>query len=207
MKNLLLLSFVCIGFNASAQLSKGKIFLGGSINAFSQKTTSGNISTEGNSFNISPAIGTFYKENKLAGIMLGFSNAKNESNGNTDKIIGYSIGGFLRQYRPLKNNFFLFFDESLTYSFSKQTSTAGINQTRLNSNGLFLGFKPGIAYSVTPKLQLELSMNNLIYAGYRQDKTTGSASTTASKTNSFSVGSNLSLNPFQNFGLGVRLIL
>lgn len=197
MKKVLLLTaaIACTAITVSAQISKGSSYLGGGINYTNNnsKITKGvnQGESKSNSLNIYPAIGFAYKENHVWGVFLSYGHNENSSaqlKGNS-----YGLGAFLRQYKPIGKGFYIFAHEALggTYSSSNQGGGVVMNT---KSIGVNLGISPGFAYDVSKKFQLEIALNNLVYAGYSNSTTKprDAASDYKATTSSFNIGSSLS---------------
>lgn len=198
MKKLLLLTVLSVSaaISASAQISKGSTFLGGNV-GFNTNTTKPNTGAETKQtlLNLAPSVGFAYKENRVWGVMAAYYYNKTKSNFNQDNQT-YALGVFLRQYKPLGKGFYLFADETASGSYTKGKAEYPnpISSKGFNIN---LGVSPGFAYDVSKKFQLELMLNNLLYANYGHSKTENTypvspASTSVSKNNNLTIGSNLS---------------
>lgn len=197
MKKVLLLTaaIACTVITVSAQISKGSSYLGGGINytTNNNKTTNSISQSESksNSLNIYPSIGFAYKENHVWGLFLSYGH--NESSPTQLKGNSYGLGAFLRQYKPIGKGFYIFAQEALggTYSSSDQWSGMLTNTKAISVN---LGISPGFACDVSKKFQLEVSLNNLAYAGYSHSTTKPKdvASDYKATTSSFNIGSSLS---------------
>lgn len=217
---LLLLAIVSTALSASAQISKGSSFLGGTLNFSTQKETSEQPTSTGettsieekkSTFLISPSIGFAYKENRVWGLSLSYNRVKNEYADNKPSVENYyGAGAFLRQYKPLGKGFYLFAEESLGFSYGKNDYTSDNNNS--SSYKLFstaLSFAPGFAYDVSKKFQLELIMNNLLYAKYNHSdaKTSIADVPRRTQTSNFSVGSNLNgLLESNSISIGGRFV-
>jgi hypothetical protein len=198
MKKLLLLTALSVGtaISASAQISKGATFLGGNV-GFNTNTTKPNTGaeTKQTSLSISPSVGFAYKENRVWGVMAAYYYNKTKSDFNQDNQT-YALGVFLRQYKPLGKGFYLFAEEAASGSYTKGKTeyTNSIDSKGFNIN---LGISPGFAYDVSKKFQLELTLNNLLYASYGHSKVENTypaspANNSVTKSNNFTIGSNLS---------------
>lgn len=198
MKKLLLLTALSVSavISVSAQISKGSTYLGGNI-GFNTNTTRPGTGTEikQTSLSLSPSVGFAYKENRVWGLFAGYyygqTKTDNKQNNQT-----YALGAFLRQYKPLGKGFYLFAEEAASGSYlkGKTESTNSVSSKGFNVN---LGISPGFAYDVSKKFQLELALSNLLYASYSHSKVENTypaspASNYITKSNNFTIGSNLS---------------
>ncbi|RXK83790.1 hypothetical protein [Filimonas effusa] len=200
-------SAVFITLSASAQISKGSSYLGGGLGfSTDKKTVDRPVSPDDSeqkrtSVAVSPSIGFAYKENRVWGLFLNFAH----SSADGYKQNTYGIGGFLRQYKPFGNGFYVFTQESLLLGYTKAGEFAKTYSGAVS-------FAPGLAYDVSKKFQLELSLNNLVYANYGHSKTTrpavGSTPESVTKQTNFNIGSSLSnLAEVGNITIGARFVL
>ncbi|MDH7463633.1 hypothetical protein QEG73_20200 [Chitinophagaceae bacterium 26-R-25] len=216
----ILFSFLVTLFavTANAQINKGSVLLGGDVGFGDHKNSSNYSSNTYNTGSISLSIGKAIKENKVVGISLGFSSAKQVYNPITagydttsQKTNRYNIGFFYRDYKKLAKDFYFFGQANAVYSYSNQAYDYNIN--KLNSykvveNGGAVSIAPGIAYKVFKKMFVELSLNNLVYASYSASNTTYDATDKKLKGHDFSIGTAFSNNTFlNNVGVGFRFIL
>ena len=200
-------SIVLITLSASAQISKGSSYLGGSLGFSTAKRTvdspgSSSESNKSTSVAVSPAIGFAYKENHVWGLYLSYGHS---SSGSGSKQDSYGLGGFLRQYKPLGKSFYLFAQESVLLGYGK----TNYDLAKMYSGSL--SFAPGFAYDVSKKFQLELSLNNLFYSNYNHTKTTrpaiGTTPEEVTKQSDFNIGSSLSnLAEVGNITIGARFV-
>lgn len=196
MKTAILLTTVVL-FTSSflhAQIEKGRVQIGGSISASQQQydATDFNPELKSTYLSFSPSIGHFYKTNRLAGLFLDFSYAKNT---NTSFYISRNYGGgvYFRQYKPVINKLSIFLDERGGYNyFNNDGNTYSSYGYSINAS-----LQMGMAYDIAKKMQLELSLNNLIYASYNN----------ANNTEGYAINTSLEKNVFSNIGFGFRYYL
>jgi hypothetical protein len=197
-----------------AQITKGSLYLGGSIGFSSNKLEPNNSSIEGKSksFSINPAVGIAVKNNLLAGVNLNYGHGSTKGfQSNQDyKSTSYGAGVFLRKYWSVFNRLYFFGQSDLGYSHSnyKYLPTAGYSydyttKHRVVSANLF----PGISINVLKSFYLETVFNDLLNIAYSNTKTNGTYNgvSSSSKQTSFSIGSNLT-NSY-GFNIGVRFII
>lgn len=200
----LLFSALAVFFttNVNAQIKKGSIFLGGSIDFYTQKSESPGTGMEPkyHSFGVSPAIGKAIKDNFIVGIETYFSSS--ESNGSVDYRNNSKMAGggfFARKYAPLGKGFSIFGHGGIGAGWSKVSQWSMGSTSKTEGYNINFRAYPGIAYNVNHKLQLEVGFPNLIYANYTNDEQNGA------RTKTFNIGSSVS-----NFGelrVGVRFLL
>lgn len=181
---------------ANAQLSKGRVFLGGSITTSSIENTTINTPTNAvtkqNAFVIDPSIGFFVKENTVVGINVGFSKSKVEANGSTQQEQRTIAPGlFLRRYYPVAKSFYFYAHGGLNYTNQKSETFNGTTTlSETNGNGFGVTVYPGVAYQIRKNFLLEVSLRNLLTANYLSSETKNGAGVVASKSNSFNLGIN-----------------
>jgi hypothetical protein len=193
-----LCSFV-LALSVNAQISKGSVFLGGSL--FFTHTSD----YSGPGFGISPQIGTVYNENSIVGISLNYANS-DPSTGYNFK--NYGGGLFLRKYRQLGKNFYFFGDARLSYLFSKTTTTSNFIDIQTTKQSTYsLSIYPGISYSVSRKFHIDVTINNLLYISYNKTNTNYSSpgNSLDTKSNTFFLSANNQIS--YPFTLGFNFIL
>ncbi len=202
---------------AHAQVSKGSLFTGGSVNVNSTTIDNSFGSTTNTSktsgWSVSPQIGTAIQQNKIIGVQLfaGGNSSENTSN-NVSKGTNnnYGVGIFYRQYFPIASKWMLFGQAAVLGNFGNgESSSQGIKTDKSSSWGIGLGITPGIAYQAGKKVWLEASLSNLLGINYSSQKTdnlsqSGSVTST-SKRKDFSANANW--NGFNNINLGIRWII
>lgn len=220
MKKALLFSLaaVCATFSASAQINKGSTYVGGNLGFYSSKTNYEQPITDGKTsvVNLLPSVGFAYKDNRVWGVYLNYSH--NESNVGTNDVNAtsnlYGIGTFLRQYKPIGKGFFVFAQENLAFSYTDDKAIQSASYvTETKSYQVSLGLTPGVAYDVSKKFQLELTLNNIFSAGYsharQTEALTGSSPyATVYHQNNFNLSGNLGqLAQVGDIAIGARFVL
>ena len=218
MKTKLLLAGICMAcmFTANAQkdIPKGSLLLGGNL-SFSSTTFKNPDNTESKShgFSIVPSVGIGIRDNLFLGLTLGYNLYKNSSSGfssayDSTTTRGYNAGVFVRKYKPLKNNFYIFLQGGIGASYADRSIEDIPNRTFYQKDlSVNLSVSPGISYAINSKFQIETGFNDLFGVGYSQAVMADDrwyAGT--SKRNSFNAYTTLN-----NFGsqlyIGVRLLL
>ena len=195
MKRTFLLIFVLgfISYYSHAQINQGRIQVGGSIGGNYQKIDSTLFQPEykNTSINVSPSIGWFYKTNKLAGLFLNFGYYENDQN---FKIISRSYGGgvFFRQYQPVLNKLYIFLNESGDYNY-----LSGNGNQKTHGYNIGASLQAGMAYDITKKMQLEISLNRLVNAAYQN----------GGGIKNYNISTSLEKDVFSNIGFGFRYFL
>lgn len=172
MKKIFTLVLLLLGcLIGQSQLQKGNLMLGGTVSFNTQKNTNGFEDNVKQTFiGLHPSIGKFYRDNRVVGVNLSFSSRKNADDSYLYDT--YGVGLFLRQYLPLGRSFNLFAEEGANFSRLKteQDQPYQLYRSKLVQNALTVNFYPGIAYAITPKFQVELSLNDLLTIGYSHEK-------------------------------------
>ena len=218
MTKLIALSFliICLSSITYGQIKKGSILLGGEVFYYDSKIASStNQRDQKNSsatFNIS--VGKAFKGNSLYGLNLSYSPsaydyANNGSTYENRKLKFYSIGGYYRLYKSLAKDFYFFSELGAAYIFSHQidTDTLGIKQGTVNQTGGQLNLTPGISYKIFKRVNLEITIPNIVYVQYSVSKTETTTPSQHSTENRFSANSNLNSSPLNYLGIGFRIIL
>ncbi|PXY40409.1 hypothetical protein DMB65_12410 [Flavobacterium cheongpyeongense] len=160
MKNytiLLATAAIAIGLNATAQIQKGNILIGGNL-------ANVNLGLNGSkiiSAEITPKIAWFIQDNIALGgyIDLGIETAKNSGT-----TTNYGIGALGRYYAGKEQ-------EVIKHSRFFGEATIGLGGVNVsdadNTNGLNISAGPGFAYFITPNIGLEvlLKYNALVGLG------------------------------------------
>lgn len=154
------------GSIAHAQIQQGNLMVGANLANLDIGLQNG-ASVE---FNLTPRIGYFIKDNiALGGLLtLGVDYAKNR--GTTVK---YGVGAFGRYYLGDKKYEILkhtrFFGEANIGIGGTNTKVSGSDA--ITTNGLDLGFGPGVAYFLTPNIGLEALAKYNLTAGFGSSAT------------------------------------
>jgi outer membrane immunogenic protein len=169
------LLFLLLSFRSSAQVTKGQIVVGGTISYSNQKnSTKDTVFRNTNKeqfYNFSPQVGYAVKNNLVIGLNMGYSNSKssyehylsnNLSNQNKIYNKSFSIGPFVRLYKPLNEKLLIFADVRSYWMVNKVKQMNDFdyypdnNNNNYKSHGIYLYARPGITYFLTKKFALEL---------------------------------------------------
>lgn len=199
-----------------AQFSKGSLLVGGQLAYESYSTNSNGSVQNTHSGNFNVSMGKAISENSLVGINLSYS-PFSESNyfQNSVSPLAYKrnffgIGIFYRKYRTLGKEFFLFGEAGASYTFSNETGTDSLGVTQLtgSGNGGQIYFMPGIAYKVSKKFFVEITIPNIFLVQFNQTHSNyPMAYSGNTKNDQFSISTSLNSNPLFSLGIGFRLIL
>jgi hypothetical protein len=175
MRKFSLLLVACCGLfganNANAQLQKGNLMVGANLADLGLRLQNGNTRI---SFNISPKLGYFIRDNIAIGgeVGLGFDH-QSVSSISTNEI-NYKIGAFGRYYisdpRAILLKRSRFFIEANTGITGNNVKTEGA--ASVTTNGLGLGVGPGVTYFITPNIGLEGLLKYDLGVGFGSSTTT-----------------------------------
>ncbi len=158
---------------ASAQIQKGNLMVGASLADMNIKLQKGNTDL---SLTLNPKIGYFIQDNIAIGAEVKIGFAHNSAS----NAINYGIGAFGRYYVSSKQFELLkharFFGEVNAGLVGDNIKPKGMPS--VSTNGLGIGFGPGVAYFITPNIGLEALLKYNLGVGF------GSSTT----TNNFSIG-------------------
>ena len=191
---------------AQAQIKKGTSLVGGTLAFASNKTefpqSTGSPDGKTKQIIINPSYGYAIKDNLVLGVDLSFGQLTIE---NTVKSTTWSKGGsiFLRRYWEILRNFYVYGQANAGVEWYK-TEYSNTGNLQLKNFNITGSIKPGIAYSVSKRIQLESSFISLLNISYKQT-TFYNSNTKAAKMNTFDANS--SLNNASNFSVGVRVML
>ena len=208
---IILISFSTI---ANAQFTKGSALIGGTLSYSSNNSTYSYTSreTSNNVGNFNIAVGKAIRENAVFGINLNYQPSTYSypagSGEFKNTINNYGIGIFYRLYKNLGKEFYLFGEAGGGYiGFSSNTKDSLGNKLATGSgNGGQIYLSPGIAYKISKKFFLELSIPQMFSVSYSSNKSTTDPGF-SSKSDAFNVNLNLNSNPLNSLGLGFRLVL
>ena len=211
--------YLCVMHDSHAQISQGKILLGGSL-SYSNNNSNTQVSNDykNENFATSVQVGKSIKNNRVVGIIISYSNFNSHildfPDSNFNRVNQINAGLFYRMYKRIFKDFYFFGETDLLYSHIKNDQgypQDGSNSSTTNSNGGILSFFPGISYTLCKRMQIELLVPNLLSASYYRTSpanTQGTpAATTHEKRYNFSIGANLNSNLLYNFGIGFKFLL
>lgn len=152
------ISLCFMSFTATAQLQKGSVLIGSDLAGFDLGLNEGSTFT----MSITPKVAWFVRDNVALGgyVDLGLATAKGAGTS-----VNYGVGGLGRYYFPTAD---VNVAKSTRFLLEVNLGIQGVNTPRGNStNGLGLGFGPGLAYFVTNDIALEtlLKYNGIIGFG------------------------------------------
>ncbi len=206
---LIFIAFTIAG-TANAQITKGSVFLGGDVSAYTQKTKSeGEVTNKSSGIYVMPVFGKAIRENLVFGITAGLSISDNEvlTNNVEQEAKGYNAGVFLRKYKNIgTSGFYIFIQGGLGANYQLQENSGtyvGYDKTKKITIGL--NAYPGISYAVSRKFHLESGFNNLLMINYYQEKRETGTPVVDYKTNGFAISS--SLQNSSALYLGFRVLI
>lgn len=163
----ILFAFVGI-FASNAQTQQGNVMWGASVSNIGLDLQKGNT---GFSFNLTPKIGYFIADDLAIGpeVNIGL----NTNSGST--LFNYGIGGFGRYF--LTNSAETEVVRGSRWFIEGNAGLVGTNfkndgQASSNTNGLGVGFGPGLSYFVTDRIALEGLLKYNLGVGFGNSTTT-----------------------------------
>jgi len=217
MKKLYILSVIAILISFSvvnAQINKGSLFLGGNIgfNSSHSVADDNSVSYKQDGFTISPTIGKAIKENLILGAgLIFFYNKYRQGPTNINdyqKSNGYGANVFLRRYKGIGKNFYIFLEGTLGGNYTKSYNSPLTSYNNYKRTSFGLGATPGISYAVSKRLQLELGLNQILSVDYTHEKgDKGVNYGVPYKSNSFSITTSLTNSYLSSVYFGFRLLL
>lgn len=213
---LLALLAMSIAVTLNAQFDNKAIVLGGQASYRNSKSNASNFTDKYASSSVTIAAGKAIRSNAVVGIRLGYAPIKNtnESNSNiTSKLTGdrTEAGVFYRSYRTQASRLYFFGEFSATWIGSEQVekSSSPAQHIVTKTNAGSLGVTPGLAYQLFKRLQVEVSLQDLIGLQYSVSKISNKNVAGGSTTQKQLVfGSNFGLanNSLAGVGIGFRFI-
>ncbi|MBS1602791.1 MAG: hypothetical protein JST42_09000 [Bacteroidetes bacterium] len=159
---LLLVASFFMSFTANAQIQKGNVMVGGDISRLDLSLNSGNNF----SFLIDPKAAWFIQDNLAIGAFLNFDLTTAKGAGSN---ISYGIGPLARYYISDPKI------EVLRHSRFFLEGNVGIQGTNPHvgpsTNGLGIGFGPGLAYFITRNIGLEALLKYQAIVGFGSSAT------------------------------------
>jgi outer membrane protein len=174
-----------------------QVFVGGNtgLERSGGKTDNGTVTNDKPSelsFNISPLAGYFLSDKLAAGAALNLSFTREKSPGTVESITNESTVGinpFLRYYALTWNDFSVFGQGNMGFSFTRETDKVGGTSTDgPKTTRFYVNIMPGLAYNVSDHFSLETSIN-VVKFGYSH--ATEKSGSIKNKTSEFGIGAGL----------------
>lgn len=160
------------------KIEKGTWVVEGSFSLFTEniESTSESNSTNDNvNFSISPRIGYTLSDNLVLGLGLGYSYLKFETSreGNLINSVretnSISFTPYLKKFFPLSENFALNLQAETSYTRGNSETTNSSFQNESDIDSFFIGFRPGVNYSISDSFLLQASFGSLGYTNSRTE--------------------------------------
>ena len=217
MKKFITLSvIILLAFNASAQFQEGNKVLGFGLNIQNgidntlypaSETTSKGFSLGG-----TVSLGRAKSESRLNGftITAGYGKLKYKSttpfaSDQFSESFVAGVGYFMRKYKPLAKNFFVFGEAQASVSYNRQIFRAQQNKLNEDRYNVTIGVYPGLAYKWNDRFLLELRFADFAALSYNYWEREVNIEKTYSRNASF--GTSLGLGYLNNIGIGARWII
>lgn len=211
------LVLILVTFSSNAQIKKNATLLGGQLFYYSDKYKLDNSKTQQiESATIGVSIGKAFKENSVIGINFNYSPIKQSNfytgfDTTTTKLKSFNIGAFYREYRRLAKDFYFFSEISGAAIIANQTTsymqTSG--DVKSTQRGGFISITPGVSYPLFKKVQLEVTIPNILSMQYLVTRiNSDNQQVKNSKDEQILFYSNLAnTTPLGFLGVGFRFIL
>ena len=192
----------------TAQITKGSVLFGGSLSYSSEKTDN-NSNTKIKSTGFAPAFGVAIRENLVAGADLEYYSIDSDYDYLKNEAKG--AGVFLRKYWNIGKKFYAFGQARIGVRWADYIYTdtryayMRWNVEEFNTN---ITLKPGFAFTLSKKVQLETVLLPLFTAQYRKTESnsdTFSSNKQHKENKGFDVNTSFSSNT--SFALGIRVLL
>lgn len=210
---LLFLTFLMISF-AQAQIKKDSWLLGGQISFGGSTTESAGNEVKNNGQFFQLSAGKALRDNRVLGANLFYAGGRQSFYNGIEQgkftYHDYGIGIFYRMYKTLGKDFFFFGQANADFSWrdSKTEFPTTTNNYTTNGWGARITLTPGIAYAVTPKFHLEVTLPGLFGLGFNYTRTDYANQTPDTITRDFNGFTSLSnISQAGALGVGFRLIL
>lgn len=162
-----------IALTSGAQISKQSVLAGGQLFYYNEKTKDADLTKKSTSGAYGISLGKAFKENSVVGFSFSYSPVKrtNYLNGYDTVALNYKqydIGVFFREYKNLAKDFYFFGQVDGAFITANQTENYKVAAAEVNSSkrGGFISLTPGISYQVFKKMQLELTIPNILSMQY-----------------------------------------
>lgn len=211
---MLLLFFVSV--TGHTQMKKGTVLLGGQLSYYKRDYKYDNQPGQNlRTATIGISAGKAFKENNFVGLEINYTSFKETSSYNGSDSVRTkgnlaTIGTFIRTYKKLANNFYIFFQANggvttgnQIYSYKSPTG-----EIKATQRGVYVSLTPGVAYQVIKKMQVEITIPGIINMQYIVTKQNSrDPQVKNSKYKIFKFNSNLSNTNLSWLGVGFRFVL
>lgn len=151
-----------------AQIEKGDVQLGGTINFNSNDFEN----FDNSAFRIQPQAGLFVSSTTSIGLTVGFTSIQNtqfdQNSGNPVELTNnlFVFGTYARFHKSVVENLYLFLQPSVLLGTGENEFSAPQSG---DINSFNVGLAPGITYFLSPKFALELNFGGLSYNRSKAD--------------------------------------
>ena len=211
---MLLLFFVFV--TCHAQIKKGSVLLGGQL-SYSNGSYQFGYQPGHSSRNASIGVsaGKAIRENNFVGLDVNYISSKETSyysGGDSVRSKGYysTIGAFVRSYKKLANNFYIFCQATGGVTIGNQTQLykSPNGEIKIKNRGTYASLTPGVAYQVFKKMQVEVTIPGIVSLQYmvtRQNSINPQLEN--AEFNQFAFSTNLNNTNLGLLGVGFRFVL
>ena len=173
----LLLLQLIIALSLNAQIKKHSILLGGQLSYYNDQIQVENFNQKTVSGTFGISIGKAFKENSVVGININFSPLKQSnyltfSDTGTYTYTRFDAGIFLREYKRLAKDLYVFGQGDVAYitAYQKEEYKISPYDIKASQRGGLIALTAGIAYQLLKKMQLEMTLPNILIMQYNRMK-------------------------------------
>lgn len=166
LSTLLIMLLTVMVITVKAQTQRGNMLIGAQLANIGGVFQSGSSSF---TFGITPMVGFFIQDNIAIGPNVGFD----YTHANDENYFTWSVGAFGRKYFDDPS---IEFSKRSTWFLEANAGIQGVNAAGDNTNGLGLGFGPGLSYFITPNIGLEGLLKYDLTLGFGSSVTTNQVS-------------------------------
>lgn len=189
-------------------MDKGSYLLGGQLSFNKTQNETAPINHEMNA-TMGILFGKAIKKNTFIGIHDVYSWRRNTGPqpGIYERSNDYYLGLFLRKYNSLGNRFFFFYQADAAVLFGNGAlSSDQVHSNVTRSTGGRLASSAGFSFQLYKKLQLEITLNNLVYGSYATFQNTGNPPGSHYVTHQTYLATNFNNGEFlNNVGVGFNI--
>ena len=215
-RQLLFATLLIIGFNASAQFTKGEKVLSGNLAFNTGKTVNNNSTSIQESsitnFALNTGIGWVKSEKRMSGFRVAYYTSLQKNNNGADRTTsnGINLGAFDQHIKNFNKNLFGFLETNISggYTWGKYTNSAS-SAAIFKTKGYNIGTNAniGIGYRITKRLIADATLTNLLaisYSNYGPE--TNTPTMQSSKTSNFNISTGLSSLSLNSVAIGFRWV-
>lgn len=202
--------------SASAQFKKGNKVFGFGINVENAHSNTlyplSETINKGFMLGASVSLAKAKSESRLNGFTFtaGYGKLKSRTNipfasDQFSESFNAGLGYFMRKYKPLGKNFFVFGEAQASFNYNRQLFRSAANKVNDDRYNVTIGVYPGLAYKWNDRFLLELRFADFAALSYNYSEQETNDNKSYSRGVSF--GTSLGLGYLNNIGIGARWII